>query len=148
MTSWGDSASEQASADFDSLLSPSLGFAKQQLDTKGEFYPYAVVVDSAGQVRMVGSDIGEERPASADVISSLVGAISAQRDEYRAVALVSDVHLRDKATDAIRVTLEHADGLNFAVVLPYETDELGVSNEYGDLALGRSNASIWTTPSA
>lgn len=145
MNKWGESASAREQEDFDSLLDASVGFAKQLLDTQGEFYPYAAVVDGDGQLGMIGSDIGEEKPESAAVVSSLLGAIRAQRDDVRAYALVAVVQERETGNDAVRVNLEHSDGLNFAVLLPFTTDGLGLENTYGDLRLGKSSAAVWSS---
>ena len=79
MASWRDTASQQAQDDVDGLLESALGFAQQQLDKYREFYPYAVVVDSDGQQRMVAADIGNEQPPSADVITTLIASLGEQR---------------------------------------------------------------------
>jgi hypothetical protein len=81
-----------------------LGFAQQQLDTHGEFYPYAVVIDDHGQQRMVAADIGSDRPESGDLITALIAALSNERDHLRAAAIVADVRLPETGSDAIRVT--------------------------------------------
>ena len=85
MASWRDTASQQAQDDVDGLLESALGFAQQQLDKYREFYPYAVVVHSDGQQRMVAADIGNEQPPSADVITTLIASLGEQREQLRAV---------------------------------------------------------------
>lgn len=143
MTSWRDSASQQAQADLDGLLGPSLGFAQQQLDKFLEFYPYAVVVAATGEQRMVTGDIGKEQPASADVITALIATLAEQREQLRAVAIVADVRLPDLESDAIRVTLEHAEGVTLAVALPYRLRRFGRGVDYGDPRAGEALPFIW-----
>ncbi len=143
MASWRDTASQQAQDDLDGLLGPALGFAQQQLDEHGEFYPYAVAVDSSGQPRMVAADTGARRPESADLITALVGELSAQRDDLRAAAIVADVHVPELGTDAVRVTLEHSEQVALSVLLPYRRRRRGRGVEYGDLQAGSAPAFIW-----
>lgn len=145
MASWRDTASEQAQEDLDGLLGLALDFAQQQLDKYLEFYPYAVVVDAAGHQRMVAADTGEEQPASADLITTLIANLGDQRDELRAVAIVADVRLPELGSDAVRVTLEHADGVALAVALPYRPRRFGRGVDYGDLQAGEASAFIWTS---
>jgi len=145
VTSWRDKASQQAQNDLDGLLGAALGFAQQQLDTHGEFYPYAVVVDSDGQQRMVAAGTDEERPASADLITALIATLSEQRDHLRGAAIVADVRVPENGSDAVRVTLEHAEQVTLTVLLPYRPRRFGRGIDYGDLQAGAAAAFIWPT---
>jgi hypothetical protein len=143
MASWRDTASQQAQDDLDGPLNPALGFAQQQLDNHGEFYPYAVVVDADGQQRMVAADTGDEQPASADLITTLIAALSDDRDHLRAAAIVADVRLPELGSDAIRVTLEHSEHIALSVLLPYKTRRFGRAIDSGDLQTEAAASLIW-----
>lgn len=144
MSSWRDSASQQAQTDFDTLLSSCIGFTKKQIDEQGDFYPYAVVVDLDGHMQMVETELEDSHPNPASVIDALEGSLRAQRDSFRAVATVANVRLRQEDSDAVRVALEHSEGLIFAVVLPYRPKELGSSPTYGEMQLMRATSAIWS----
>ena len=143
MTPWRDTASQQAQDDLDGLLEPALGFAQQQLDKHGEFYPYAVVVDADGQQRMVAADTGDARPASPALITTLFSTLSDERSSLRAAAIVADVRLPEANSDAIRVTLEHSERVALTVLLPYRIRRLGRGVDYGNLQAGAATAFIW-----
>lgn len=144
MTSWRDTASQQAQDDLDELLGSALGFAQQQLDTHGEFYPYAVVFDSDGQQRMVAADTGSGRPDSSEVITSLIAGIAEERDQLRGVAIVADVRVPEIGSDAVRVTLEHSEYVALTVLLPYRTRRFGRGVVYGDLQASAAPPFIWS----
>lgn len=143
MTSWRDDASAEAQQDLDELLSASLGFAQQQLAEHGEFFPYSVVVRDDGPIEMVAAvpDIGNDRPASADVIASCQAALLEQRSRLRAASIVADVALPEAGGDAIQVQLEHAEGQALLVLLPYSKQEDSV--EYGQLQASGGQRFIW-----
>lgn len=143
MASWRDTASQQAQDDLDGLLGPALGFAQQQLDAHGEFYPYAVVLDDADQQRMVVADTGSDRPESADLITTLIATLSEQRDHLRGAAIVADVRVPEGGSDAVRVTLEHSERVALTVLLPYRPRRFGRGVDYGDLQAGTAAAFIW-----
>ncbi len=148
MASWRDAASKEAQNELDSLLDPALGFARQQLDEHREFFPYAVVVDADGQQRMIAADTGTEQTASADLITILIAALTEQRDQLRASALIADVHLAELKSDAIRVTLEHSEGIALSVLLPYRPRRLGPGIDYGDLQASEAPSFIWPNDSS
>lgn len=143
MASWRDTASQQAQDDLDGLLGPALGFAQQQLETHGEFYPYAVVVDADGQQRMVAADTRSDQPDSSDLITSLIAGLSDKRDQLRGAAIVADVRVPELGGDAVRVTLEHSERVALTVLLPYRTRRFGRGVDYGDLQAGAAAAFIW-----
>lgn len=142
VTTWRNEASPQAQIDLDELLGAALGFAQKQLDAHAEFYPYAVVVDVDGQQRMVSADSGSDRPKSSELITTLVGKLSEQRDQLRGAAIVADVRLPAKG-DAVRVTLEHAEQVALTVLLPYRRRRFGRGVDYGDLQAGVAVAFVW-----
>jgi len=143
MASWRYTASQQAQDDLDGLLGSALEFAQQQLDAHGEFYPYAVVVDHTDQQRMVAADTGSNRPQSADLITTLIAALSEERDHLRATAIVADVRVPRIGSDAVRVTLEHAEQVALTVLLPYRPRRFGRGIDYGDIQAGQAAAFIW-----
>lgn len=145
MASWRDTASQQAQDDLDNLLGPAIGFAQQQLDTRGEFYPYAAVVDNDGEQRMVATESGEDRPASVDLITMLIATLSEQRNHLRATAIVADVRVPESGSDAIRVTLEHSERVALTILLPYRIRRFGRGVDYGDLQVGTAAAYVWPT---
>ena len=82
MTSWRDSATQQSQDDLDGLLAVTLPFAQQLLAKYGEMYPFGAAVTIDGQTRLVGDDAGlGERPASAEVRTSLLDALRRTREE-------------------------------------------------------------------
>lgn len=145
MSSWRDTASPQAQQDLDTLLDTALGFAQQQLDRHGEFFPYAVAIDTSGQVETIAArpDSTDERPTSADVIESCIAAVISQRDYTRACCIVADVRVRDLDSDAIQVDLEHTDGQALTVLLPYVKKRLSRKIEYGQLRARSGQRRIW-----
>jgi len=111
--------------EMDSLLDMLLPFAQQQLEKHGEFFPFAASIDSSGALAMVGVDLGDEHPASTDVIDSLYEALArlAASGEIRAAGICADVRIPPpgsaEQTDAIRTSIEHAEGDPVEVFLPY-----------------------------
>jgi hypothetical protein len=141
VTSWRDSASEQAQIDVDSLLNAALPFAQQMLDQHGEFFPYGVAIDASGETHMAAGYTGEERPPSQSVLDILVQGYRKQRDGLRAVALVADV--RADGSDAIQVEIEHREGQAIFLLMPYKKRRLKRGVDYGDLTAGAARPQIW-----
>lgn len=143
MPSWRDSASPQAQADLDTLLNTSLGFAQQQLASRGEFYPYAAAIRADGQTEMVAGRPGTagEHPAATDIIASCVAELTSRQHAIRATAITADVRLPDLGNDAIEVSLEHAEGQALRVQLPYTKQPAGIS--YGPIRASAGSRRIW-----
>jgi hypothetical protein len=147
-SSWREATSEGAQADLDALAEVSLDFAQHMLGKRGEYYPFAAGVTTAGEIEMinVGPDVVGEHPASTDVINALCGLLNGMREELRAAAIVSDVRLTELNTDAIDVALEHAEGTALTVQLPYPKRRLRRGIEYGRMHASAGQARIWPRP--
>ena len=145
MTTWRDTTSEHVQSDLDRLLNTALTFADEMLRKHGEFYPYGAAITRAGEEQVFAADPGEaDDPNPSEVLTSLVNGMSAESNELRAAALVSDV--TSEKTDAVMVHLEHADSMAITVLLPYHFTDADVAEsdlEYEDLAATPAEALIW-----
>jgi hypothetical protein len=74
------------------------------------------------------------------LITTLITALSEQRDHLRAAAIVADVRLPETGSDAIRATLEHSERIALTVLLPYKPRRFGRTIDYGDLQTGAAAA--------
>lgn len=130
--SWRDAASPQAQAELDALLSASLGSALDNLNKNGEFYPFAMSIDTRDGARPAEPDVDivfadpaalGDQPEAEDVLAELRRILSVRaRNEnrtvtQRATAIVLAVGVPDFG-DAVRVDLEHLDGIQLMVLAP------------------------------
>jgi len=58
VTSWRDSASQQAQDDLDAPLDATIPFAQQMLEKRGEFFPYGAGISLEEATRMFAGDLG------------------------------------------------------------------------------------------
>lgn len=147
--SWRDSVSQGCQDDLDRLLQEALPLAKQLLAKNGEFFPYAVSLANSGATRLVAAYEGSEHPASTDLLRMLYEGFLAQGAELRGAAIVSDVRIKDPDSDAIRVEVEHREGMAMAVLLPYRLQKKMFGREiaYGEMRGSPAERRIWP-PSA
>jgi hypothetical protein len=124
--------------EMDSLLDMLLPFAQQELEKHGEFFPFAASIDSSGALGLVAVDLGDEHPASTDVIDAIYEALarSAAGGEIRAAGICADVRITPPGssdqTDAIRTSIEHAEGDPVEVFMPYAKKRMR-GFEFGEL---------------
>jgi hypothetical protein len=134
--------------EMDALLDALLRFAQQSLERHSEFYPFAAVVDSDGQIQLVAGYAGDDNPDSLELIDLLYESLTRQSTagEIRAAAVCADVRVTppgaaDK-TDAIRVAIEHANADPVEVLLPYGKRRLrGI--DYGELFAQSGTARVF-----
>jgi hypothetical protein len=142
--SWRDQFSSAAQDDLDGLVDTVLPFAQQMLAQHGEFFPYGAVVSADGRVEILAASRGaDQRPGSDEHLRILYSAAQSTSATTRATAFVSDVRLDGSTpSDAIRVELEHRDGLALTVLLPYRRKRRKV--EYGDMSAQTGDRRVWT----
>jgi hypothetical protein len=141
VSTWRDSASQQAQDDLEDLLNDALPFAKQMLAKHGEFVPYGVVLPVDGESETVAGWTGDEQASSSDVLALLLDGVKQRAADLRAAALVADVRTADG--EAIRVELEHREGPVMVVLLAYKRRRFGRGIEYGELTAGVAERRIW-----
>ncbi|MFC8303825.1 hypothetical protein ACFUCV_09105 [Specibacter sp. NPDC057265] len=134
--------------DLNKLLGTALGLAGDQLSEHGAFMPLAVVLSNAGELSLVAVapntvEGGEEEELDADqMIADLFAALTSQRADNRAAAVVCDIHLPEDATDAVHVMAEHATGVGVSAVQPYRQGDGGW--EFSEPFLEAGERAIWT----
>jgi hypothetical protein len=143
VTSWRDSASQQAQDDFDALFNVSLDAARNFLVKSGGFFPFGVEIGDDDQLAMFAADpaLGE-RPPSSEVLRALADGTKTDRERLQAVALVSDVTLADGG-DAVRVQPEHGEGVVIEIVVPYRRRRVGRNVTTGEMSVSEGERRIW-----
>lgn len=117
--------SQSQKQELEQLLSAAMPFAEQMLKTNGEFYPYGSTMDSQGKISAAGGYTGTAHPKSTELIDLLKASFrhDAKAGKIVACALVYDIRTippgKTTKTDAIRVDLDHRDGMSLTVVYPY-----------------------------
>jgi hypothetical protein len=121
----------------DALLDALVGFAKQMLEERRAFYPFAAEVTAAGTLQMVTADLDADHPPGDVVLESLEARLrtAASAGEVQATGVCADVRLApgpgEPEGDAIRVDIEHARADPVRVFLRYDVDSAG-RLVYGD----------------
>lgn len=133
--------------DLNKLIGTALGVAGDQLEEHGAFVPVGLVLGNDGEISLVAVapntvDGAEETELDADeMIADLFEALTQQREQNRAAAVVCDIHLPDDVTDAIHVMAEHSTGVGISAVRPYRQSPQGW--EFGQPFLEAGEKVIW-----
>jgi hypothetical protein len=107
------------------LVSSALPFAEQLLTKYGEFFPFGRVINVDGEIGYHAAYLGDEHPASSDLIDALrqVFRQMAADDKIRASAIIYDIFTlppeRSEKQDAICIAVDHRDSYSVQVIFPY-----------------------------
>jgi hypothetical protein len=143
MTSWRDSASQVAQDDLDALLNLVLPLAEEEISTHGEFYPFGASISVGGDASLTAADSGlGDRPASESLLALLYDWASANAATTRAAAFVADVLAH--GAGAVRVELEHSEGVSLVVLRPYTRSRFKKVLTFGELSVAEAQPRIWT----
>ena len=124
--------------EFDALLDAVFGFAREQIERHGEFFPFGAVIAADGELRMVATQMAKERPLSQDVIDDLYSVLTAEATSgaIRAAAVCADVLVAPPGTqtkaDALRADIEHIAGHPTQVFQTYKKKRLR-GYEFGEI---------------
>ena len=117
-----------AQADLDALVNFLLPFAQETLGKHGEFFPFAAQMSVEGEITAIAIETEDEDQPDSDVVIGALGDVlrtHAADGEIRACGICSDtaVTLPEMGmTEAVRVSLEHAEAEPVDVYMPYQTD--------------------------
>jgi hypothetical protein len=119
--------------ELDALLNAVLPFAEQMLRQHGEFYPFGATIGRDGKISLIQADLGEAEdiPDSTELVHILYEGLRDQalRGEIRGGAVCMNVSIRpdgsDEETDAVRVSLDHAQHEPLDVFQPYAIERSG-----------------------
>ncbi|XOV76921.1 MAG: hypothetical protein ACFHWZ_08940 [Phycisphaerales bacterium] len=132
----------------DSILDRGIDYAIQHLEKRGEFFPFGLGMDSAGDISIVNAYTEEERPLSDPLIEKIVQVLAgaARKGEYTTTGVVSDVRLRDAASgeskDAIRIAIEDAESRPLPAISHTRSRETRSSRDRSSLKPGSRLSSI------
>ena len=133
--------------DLNKLLGTALGVAQEQLESHGAFLPVGLVMSKDGDLSLVAVSSnaeegeGEEELDADAMVADLFEAMSQQREQNRAAAVVCDIHLPEDGTDAIHVMAEHSTGVSVSAVRPYRQAPTGW--EFDNPFLEPGETQIW-----
>ena len=117
----GAGLSDAAAADFDLLCQTGVDFAESLLAQQGGFSPFGFTVKTDGKLdASIFRDRDPSNTPDAE-LDAMLDVIRPTRDDYRAVALFTDVtfNVSGSSTEMIRICLEHRDGGSLQVLMPY-----------------------------
>lgn len=145
MSSWRETTSQQAQDDLDRLLGAILPFAEGKLRDEGGFHPFGVMIDDKGEPVIVSSDPKLNlEPKADEILAALVHEAKESADKSRAVAFVTDVFA--DGANAIKIDLEHREGVAVMVLRAYEMQEgEGSEPSFGELTAFEDSPQIWNT---
>jgi hypothetical protein len=145
MINWRDGASDEVQDDFDRLAEVTIAAARNFLDHNGDFIPFPMAIKADGELALIGLEqpVTQTVPDVLEVLKGIETLFRDRRDSIRALAIGSDVHVPEEATDAIEVRLEHRDGLAVTVIVPYQIDPLDDTYIYDEPRIQEGDRVIW-----
>lgn len=144
MTSWRATTPEPVQADLDALVREGLEMARAMIEQSGEFYPFAVVIDDTGVIRLAAADAPDaDLPRSTDVLEVLYAGIASEPTGLCGVGFVADVVHGEGS--AVQIEAEHRDaGPAIVVTAPYHRKGLlGTKTEFDQLSASEGERHVW-----
>ncbi|GAA1807642.1 hypothetical protein GCM10009795_061020 [Nocardioides hankookensis] len=142
MTTWRDTASASAQEDLDGLLNLVLPLAQELLGKNGQFYPFGASVSTTGEASLTAADPGlDGRQQPDQVLAGLYDGARASAADNRAAAFVVDVLV--DGSDAVRVELEHRDGIALVVLVPYQPSTLNRVPKFDQMSAAPGEPRVW-----
>ncbi|MGC7346835.1 hypothetical protein [Mycobacteroides abscessus] len=140
---WRSIASPQAQDDVDKLFGDAIKFVAVELAHADDFAPFMMVISLAGEISVRRSAIATTPRDEAGVVRGL--ELPGDGDQLRARAAVLDVTaLVPVAGDAIKIKIEHAEGIAIDMLVPYRIDSDGATINVQAANAARAELLLWT----
>lgn len=144
MATWRDGASATAQQDLDGLFNQAALLAQTLLMRNREFYPFGAAVNAKGAIALSTPLPDGEHPTANDVMDGIGAEFAAQKKSLRATAIVAMASVGG-GEEAVRVELEHVDGIALMVALPYTRDPKTNAVTYGAMLAREGERHVWAT---
>ncbi|GAA3274409.1 hypothetical protein [Paenarthrobacter aurescens] len=149
---WHEGLSEQAIQDVFKLVGAAVPFAQDQLGRNGSLAPYGLTSDLSGEIghHMAYQDANEDDEVdSAESVQMMTEGFRQKLESLRGTCIISDVRLTPSsgegvALDALRLHIEHTEGLSMLLLKPYEIDEQSQTVAFGETAVIPTPAQVWS----
>lgn len=149
---WHEGLSEQAIKDVFDLVGAAVPFAQDQLEKNGSLAPYGVTTDHAGEI---GHHMAYQEPTENDEVDAeeslqlMAEGFRQRMESLRGTCVISDVRLTPSngegvAIDALRLHIEHTEGLSMLLLKPYEIDEEARTVAFGETSVIPTPAQVWS----
>ncbi|AKP60284.1 Uncharacterised protein [Mycobacteroides abscessus subsp. abscessus] len=140
---WRSIASPQAQDDVDKLFGDAIKFVAVELAHADDFAPFMMVISLAGEISVRRSAIATTPRDEVGVVRGL--ELPGDGDQLRARAAVLDVTaLVPVAGDAIKIKIEHAEGIAIDMLVPYRIDSDGATINVQAANAARAELLLWT----
>ena len=145
MASWRDAASTAAQGDLDRLLNEVVPYARAHLVPGAEMLPFGASLNDGGDLSMLAVAPGAQVPSrTGGVLDLLYDDARGGSAHGRAFAFVADV--RPDGDPAIRIELEHREGVALLVTLSYTRSRLRRKVVLGPMVVRTGTRRIWDAP--
>lgn len=140
---WRSIASPQAQDDVDKLFGDAIKLVAVELAHADDFAPFMMVISLAGEISVRRSAIATTPRDEVGVVRGL--ELPGDGDQLRARAAVLDVTaLVPVAGDAIKIKIEHAEGIAIDMLVPYRIDSDGATINVQAANAARAELLLWT----
>lgn len=147
---WHEGLSEEAIQDVFKLVGAAVPFAQDQLGKNGVLAPYGITTDLTGELghHMAYQEANEDGEVdSAESVQMMTEGFRSKKDTLRGTCILTDVTVQvgdSGAVDAVRLHIEHAEGLSMNILKPYEIDGHSNAVVFGDSAVLPTEARVWS----
>ncbi|MDI2033235.1 hypothetical protein [Paenarthrobacter nitroguajacolicus] len=147
---WHEGLSEQAIQDVFSLVGVAVPFAQDQLAKNGVLAPYGITTDLEG---VVGHSMAYLEPNedgdvdSAEAVQLMTEGFRKDREGLRGTCILADISIQADdggVVDAVRLHIEHAEGLSMHILKPYELVGEHQAVAFGESAVIPAEARVWS----